>query len=144
MRYAMKEQELRQREPLWAALILALGWGLWLGLGLWALALLGTALALSLLRDAAMLRRSVRAGRVWIYEGHVQAQGQGYLTLRQSGQQVTLALSRPLPVQTGDRCRLVLEHNRRGWMLLALRRQRCALRLLPARSRAAQPGTAMI
>ena len=133
MWYVMSEQELRQPEPLEAALVMALGWGLGLGMGLWGAAALALALALSLLRDARRMRRSVRAGRVRIYTGLVRSVRGTELTLCQGRQQVTLRLPQPPALQPGDRCRLALEMGRRGGTLLALRRQRCALRLVPAR-----------
>ena len=132
MLYAMRESQLRQWEPLKAAVSLALGLGLSIGLRRWGFALLGLALALSLLRDAWLLRRQVRAGRVWICEGRVQSVSRSHITLRQGGEQLSLQLTRPLRVEPGDHCRLALQRGRRGYVLLGLQHRACHLRLAAA------------
>ena len=130
MLYVMRESQLRQREPLEAAVILALSLGLAIGLRMWGFALLGTALTLSLLRDAYLLRRQVREGKIWICEGQVQAIGNGHITLRQGEETMTLRLTKLLRVERGDHCRLALQRGRRGYHLLGWQSRACHLRLV--------------
>lgn len=132
MLYPMRESQLRQREPLEAAIILALSLGLAGGLRMWLLALLGAALALSLLRDAHLLRRQVREGKVWICEGRVQAISRERITLRQGGETMTLRLSKPLRIETGCWCRLALQQGKGGYHLLGMQTRACRLRLVTA------------
>ncbi len=132
MVYIMREPQLRQRESLEAAVILSLSSGLAIGLQTWGLSLLGLALALSLLRDAWLLRRRVRQGRIWICEGRVQALGRDHITLRQGGELMTLRLTKPLHVKPGDFCRLALQRGRHGYVLVGFQRRDCCIRPVAA------------
>lgn len=130
MLYVMRETQLRQWELPEAAVILALSLVLAIGMGEWMLCLLGGALALSLLRDAYLLRRKVREGQVWICEGRVRDMDQRTVTLTQNGTSLTLRLSRPLRLKIGDQCSLALLYGKRGYELLGVRRQACSLQMI--------------